>query len=366
MDARRKKLRTGARKTLGRVRERRWKSRALAGEYEELEDDEASERVVPRGARELSKHAKERFEDVPGTRGLVAVVYGNRCLVLTSEGEVKCALRGKFLTRDTEDRTPFAVGDEVTISVLTPEEGAVEAVKSREGCLYRRDARVSRFAHVIAANVDAVAVVASIRNPAIKVGLVDRYLLACEVEGIEATLVIAKADLGEEEEIEDFKRLYSSAGVRPLVTSALDGRGLDELREAIAGKRTVFAGHSGVGKSSLLNALKPGLGLKVSEDPFAFKGRHTTELSRLVRLDERTQVIDTPGVREFALHGVKRSELASLYPEFGPYLGLCVDGDCPHLSEKGCAVAEAVEKGEIDRRRYESYVRIYESCEERA
>ena len=366
MDARRKKLRTGARKSLGRVRDRRWKSRALAGEYEKLEDDGALERVIPRGARELSKHAKERFEDVPGLKGPVAAVYGNRCLVLTAEGEVKCALRGKFLTRDTEDRTPLAVGDEVTISVLAPGEGAVEAVKGREKCLYRRDARVSRFAHVIAANVDAVAVVASIRNPEIKVGLVDRYLLACEIEGIEPMLVIAKADLGREEEIEDFRRLYSSAGVRPLVTSIIDGRGLDELREAIAERRTVFAGHSGVGKTSLLNALKPGLGLKVAENSFAFRGRHTTELSRLVPLDERTQLIDTPGVREFALHGVERNELASLYPEFAPYLGLCVDGDCPHLSGKGCAVVEAVEKGEIDLRRYESYVRIYESCDERA
>lgn len=365
MDARGKKLRASARKSVGRVRDRRWKDRALAGDYDKLEDEETQERVIPRGARELSKHARQRFEDVPGVRGLVAAIYGNRCVVLTSDGEIKCALRGKFLTRETEERTLVAVGDEVTISVIGSAEGAVEAVRPREKCLYRRDARVLRFAHVIAANVDAVAVVASIHNPELKVGLVDRYLLACEAEGIEPVLVIAKADLGAAGETHDYERLYSSVGVRPVVTSVVDGRGLDELREAIDGKRTVFAGHSGVGKTSLLNVLKPGIGLKVADNPLAFKGVHTTEHARLVPLDERTLVIDTPGVREFALHGLKRSELASLFPEFRPYLNLCVDGDCPHLSARGCAVTEAVEKGAVDLRRYESYVRIYESCPER-
>ncbi len=365
MDRRKKQLRTGARKSVGRVRDKQWKARAVSGDYDVLEDDEAFERVIPRGAREFSRHAKERFGDGPGVKGPVSAVYGNRCLVITPEGELKCTVRGRFLSRETEDRTPLATGDEVMVTEPSPGEGAVEAVKGRGKCLYRRDSRVSRFTHVIAANVDAVAIVASIHNPDIKVGLVDRYLLACGVEGIEPMLVIAKADLGTQAEIADYAKLYSSAGVRPLATSVVDGRGLGELREAITGKRTVFAGHSGVGKTSLLNALKPGLGLKVSENPFAFKGRHTTELARLIALGERTQVIDTPGVREFALHGVKKEELGSLYPEFAPYLGLCVDGDCPHLSERGCAVVEAAEKGDIDRRRYESYVRVYGSCGEK-
>ena len=366
--------------------------------------------MLPPGSREKSEQARSRFDrpagaedlvagDVVAFRGLFADV---RPACALTEGEtVRCAVRGRLETADSEDRALFAVGDRVEFSwsgqphtpgdaarkvgtargpdgaarkvgtargpdgAARAGDGVIERLLPRRNCIVRGDRRVQRFRHVIAANVDGVVLVTSALEPRFRPGIVDRFLVAASSQNVAASLVINKTDLLDgkaakrAEEVDEYRTLYEKLGVTVFLTSAIRSEGLEALVEHFSTGRLVLVGHSGVGKSTLLNALRPGLGLTVRPvNRKTGKGAHTTAVARLVGLAGGVEVIDTPGVRELDIVDVASVDLEAHFPEFLPLLDKCEMDNCAHRTEPGCAVKAAAEAGEVHPRRYESYVKI--------
>ncbi len=260
-------------------------------------------------------------------------------------------------------------GDLVRFRPLTGTTGQIVEVLPRRNKLSRRSAvpmpGAAPFEQLIAANIDQVTPVFAAANPAPKWGMLDRYLALAEAEDLPALIVITKADLaagaeaqeaGLDEAVQDYRRI----GYRVILTSVVDGTGIDELRAALAGKISVFLGKSGVGKSALLNALQPGLGQRTGEvSQVTGKGKHTTTHLEMFPLESGGSLIDTPGVREFGLWDIGGAEMAYLFREFAPYLGGCRFGmGCRHDEEPDCAIRRAVVEGAISPRRYQSYLHL--------
>ncbi len=253
----------------------------------------------------------------------------------------------------------LAPGDRVKVG-LEEDTLFVTALAPRASKLSRYIRRARVHEQVIAANVDVLLIVAAARKPRFKPGLVDRYLVAAQVGGVEPILVINKMDLVDEPP--PAARIYEEIGLPVFCTSCARLEGVQELHAALRGKVSVLAGHSGVGKSSLLNAMDPALRIAVQEvSDYNEKGRHTTSVSRLYMLSEDVKVIDTPGVRHLGLWGVSHEELSFYFPEMEELAPGCQFRDCCHMHEPGCAVLKAVEEEAFPRKRYESYVRIRKS-----
>jgi ribosome biogenesis GTPase len=211
--------------------------------------------------------------------------------------------------------------------------------------------------------VDQLLIVASVRKPPLTAGSIDRYIIAGEAGGLDPVICINKTDLARDEsEYVGLARMYEEMEYPVLLTSARQRTGLDRLKDALRGKSTVLAGHSGVGKSSLLNAIQPGLKLKTG--PVTTKGRHVTAWTSLLKLDIGGYVVDTPGIREFTLWEIEKRDVAQFFPQIWELSHDCRMPDCIHLHEPDCAVQAAVESGEVPRSRYDSYVRIVETIEE--
>jgi ribosome biogenesis GTPase len=264
----------------------------------------------------------------------------------------------------------LAVGDWVRLAPGSNGSGRIVEVLPRRNRLARRSAVPMPGAHpfeqVIAANVDLVVPVFAAANPAPHWNLLDRYLVSAESLELPSLVCIAKLDLAQaeggstEEELAAAVDVYRRIGYRVLLTSARTGAGLDELRQVLSGQVAVLVGKSGVGKTSLLNALQPGLGMRVNEvNPTTGKGRHTTSSAEMFMLDSGGALVDTPGVREFGLWDVDQDDLALFFPEMRPFIGRCRFGlDCQHEDEPGCALRKAVMCGEISPRRYQSFMRL--------
>ncbi len=281
------------------------------------------------------------------------------CHVEVDGQVVLCAPRGKLFDNLTAgQKNPVAVGDDVIVD-LAGDPASIEEVLPRRNSLSRVASSHDPREQILAANVDRLVVIGSLAKPGFSSNRTDRILAACEYEEIPATLVLNKVDLVEEEEVAPIEATYRAIDVPVLRTSAETGEGVDELRELLRGRTTVFYGASGAGKSSLLNALQPGLALRIGKISKYWKqGKHTTTYSQLHHLDLGGDVIDTPGIRVFRLFGVNQYELRDLFPDFVPYNGKCRFPDCAHDHEPECAVAEAVEEGAIAATRYQSYVEI--------
>ena len=249
-------------------------------------------------------------------------------------------------------------GDRVRLS-WDADRAVVEQVEPRRNAFSRRATGEREEEQVVAANLDQVVLVASVQRPDFRPGLVDRVLVQCARAGIPARLVLNKVDLDTRHEAEGILAEYARAGVSGSATCALSGQGVEPVREACRGRRTLFAGHSGVGKSTLLERLLPGETLARSEvNEVTGKGRHTTTAAVLYRPEPGTEVVDTPGVRAFGLWGVDAGDLVEYYPELKPLLGGCRFGDCRHDREPGCALRAAVERGEVGERRFASYCKL--------
>lgn len=215
----------------------------------------------------------------------------------------------------------------------------------------------------IASNIDQIVIVASVKSPPLKTGLIDRFLLIAEKKGFDVLICINKIDLIEDDsEYMDDMVVYKNLGYRVIPVSAVNKTGIDELKGYFKNRRSLFTGHSGVGKSSLLNALDPALKLKTGEvSSSTNKGKHTTTSTRLLKLSFGGEVFDSPGIKQFGLSDISKRELPGLFREFKDRINFCKYPDCSHIEEENCAVKEALLSGEICRTRYDTYVRIRES-----
>jgi ribosome biogenesis GTPase len=256
---------------------------------------------------------------------------------------------------------PVAVGDRVLVTPVDGKIGIIEEIRPPDTELARRAADTERQPkrQRLVANVDQIMPIFAVQEPRPSFRFLDRHLVLIEAAELTAIICLNKIDLGVPDEVERMAQVYQRIGYRVLLTSAVTGEGLDDLRDALKGHTTAFFGPSGVGKSSLLNAIQPDLDLETLEISNATgKGRHTTTSVTRFPLDVGGYVVDTPGLRELGLWDVDREYMDVYFPEMAPYIDHCRFSDCIHLTEPGCAVLEAMERGEISSQRYESYLRL--------
>src|SRR3954467_7889353 len=289
--------------------------------------------------------------------GRVLRVQGLHSIVRDEAGALlQCATRRLLKTLATDQRHVVAAGDVVWFRPEGQADGIIERVEPRRGIV----SRTSRGRqHVLVANVDQLIIVTSAAEPRLKPNLIDRLLVTAEKGGIRPVICINKIDLINPADLMPLVGVYAQLGYDVLLVSATDGLGIDRLRDRLSGEESVVSGQSGVGKSSLLNAIEPGLHLRVQEvSEETEKGRHTTTTAELIPLSFGGYVVDTPGIRQFQLWDVIPEEVAGYFRELRPYVSGCRFPNCTHTHEDNCAVKDAVADGWIDARRYESYVQI--------
>lgn len=292
-------------------------------------------------------------------KGLVMRSTGSWYDVLTENNTVITArMRGKFRLEGIKETNPVAVGDHVVVDAEN-NEATITEILDRENYMVRQSVKKANQAHVIAANIDQAMIVATLKLPRTSVGFIDRFLVAAESFRIPQVVVFNKKDLLNENELAEQAELidtYKKIGVTCIETSALN-ESQQQVRDLLEGKVTLLSGHSGVGKSTLLNKIAPEAAQKTSEiSDYSEKGTHTTTFAEMFRLNDKTFIIDTPGIKEFGLIDMSREELSDYFPEMRDVRLNCKFGArCLHLNEPKCAVLNAVEKGEIAQSRYASY-----------
>ncbi len=294
--------------------------------------------------------------------GRVIKSFGKRFIVVTPNGTFDCEMRGRFRIGTGAIGGPVVVGDHVTISVENPPYGAIESLLPRRNKISRPDISHPGKEQVIVANCDQLVVVSSVAQPKFKQRAIDRFLLSAERNEMDGVVVINKTDLATTGAHLRLAEIYQSIGYQAVLTSAVQGLGMDRLREIVRLKTSIFVGHSGVGKSSLLNTLQPGLAVATGEiSDSTGRGIHTTTAVELHPLDFGGFIVDTPGQRVISMWEASVEELPSLFREFGPYLGNCKFRQCMHIGEPGCKITEAIQQGKIAPERYDSYLRIRQS-----
>jgi ribosome biogenesis GTPase len=305
-----------------------------------------------------------------------AVVYkstGSWYTVKDESGNFHNArMKGVFKIDEITSTNPVAVGDEVDIEPENEieETAIITGIRDRKNYINRQSPRVKHQHHIIAANIDQSMLVATLKEPKTSQGFIDRFLVASEMYHVPSILVFNKSDLYRAKELEKFeawKLMYGKIGYRVILASVQNSKGLEDIKAVLKNRITLISGHSGVGKSSLLNRLLPELNLKTQDvSGWSGKGLHTTTFAEMFDLPFGGKVIDTPGMREFGLVDVSRQELSHYFPEMRERLNDCQFNNCLHVNEPGCAIKQAVEEGMINAERYISYLNILDSIEDKS
>ncbi len=297
-------------------------------------------------------------------KGVVTKSTGSWYKVLTPQGQtIECRLRGKLKLGGSKATNPVAVGDHVQISSSGSEQWVIEDILDRKNYIIRKATKLSRQTHVIAANLDQAVIIATIRLPKTSTGFIDRFLATCEAYSIPACIVFNKIDLLQktewQEALSELTNIYEKAGYPCIHVSATERQNLDQFSTLLQDKVSLLSGHSGVGKSALINAIEPRLNLKVQEVSKAHqKGKHTTTFAEMFHLGLGGAIIDTPGIKEFGLVDFEAWELCHYFPEMRKYFNQCHYDNCTHFNEPGCMVKHEVEKGSISLSRYANYLNM--------
>lgn len=283
--------------------------------------------------------------------------------VLHDGAMLRCRIRGKLRLKGVRSTNPVVVGDEAVCEADGGDCVIVDIVP-RRNYVIRRASNLSKESHIIAANVDQALLMVTLRSPETPKEFADRFLVTCEAYKVPAAILLSKIDLQDAEAVAEFRAVYEGAGYRVLEVSAKEGRGVEEVRNLLAGRTTLVSGNSGVGKSTLIQTIDPSLDIRIGEiSDSHHKGRHTTTFSTMYPLAEGGAVIDTPGIKGFGLLDIDDAELWHYFPEMMRVAPGCRFYNCTHTHEPGCAVVEAVKAGEIAWSRYESYLKILDDDE---
>lgn len=305
-------------------------------------------------------------------KGIVYKSTGSWYTVKTEQGVFyECRLKGKFRIRGIKTTNPVSVGDKVFFEIdnLGDDEfGVIYEIENRNNYIIRKSVNLSKQTQIIAANIDLAFLIVTLNNPPTSTAFIDRFLVTSEAYGIKTILLFNKIDSYNEEELVTVKylaHLYRSIGYECIGISAMTGKNLDKVKVLMKNKVSVFSGHSGVGKSTLVNAIEPSLNLKTKEiSDQHLQGQHTTTFAEMYDLSFDAQIIDTPGIKGFGMVEIDKEELSGFYPEFFKLKEHCKFHNCLHIEEPKCAVKEALENEEIAWSRYKSYLQILEGEEE--
>ncbi len=301
--------------------------------------------------------------ETPFLLGKVVEVSRGLCRAEVNGNTIVCDVRGTLIAEGSGYTNILAVGDRVLVQPLSEERGLVEGVLPRRSGLARADSFDVHLKQIIVANVNQLLVVAAWLEPKLWLQMVDEYLIGAARNGLKTAVCINKIDLAKDRtEIEEVVAPYRQLNIPVFLTSAAEGAGIEPVRDFLRGQETVLAGLSGVGKSTLLNAVQPGLQLRTSEvsNLKSREGRHTTTQAVMLPLATGGSVVDTPGIKDVGLQGLHPDDLIDFYPELVDVVGYCRFSDCTHSHEPGCVVKEAVENGRITQWRYDNYVNLFE------
>ena len=307
------------------------------------------------------------------TTGRVVRNTGAHYVVETPAGEINCKVKGNFRIRGLRTTNPVAVGDIVSVAPPGPDGTAyITAIEPRRNYIIRRSINLSKQAHIIAANIDRAVLVATLAHPSVSTNFIDRFLATAEAYRVPALLCINKTDLLADEPdglelLHAVEHLYRTVGYEVVSVSARTGQGMENLRKALAGKTSLLCGNSGVGKSTIVNDLIPGIEQRTAEISAVHdQGMHTTTFSELFHLpdDPTGCIIDTPGIRGFGTVDFERADVGHYFPEIFELSHDCRFNNCTHVHEPGCAVLAAIDEGRVARSRYASYLSILEDADE--
>lgn len=303
--------------------------------------------------------------------GLVYKSTGSWYTVRAENGKFyECRIKGRFRIKGIKSTNPVAVGDSVDFDVedTDTDTGVITNIHERKNYIIRKSVNLSKQVHIIASNIDKLFLLVTINNPPTTTSFIDRFLVTAEAYDIEAVIVFNKVDTYDteaEDEMLYLKYIYSRIGYKCLKVSATQGVGIDKLKEEMSGNVSMFSGHSGVGKSTLVNALQPSLNLKTKEiSEQHSQGQHTTTFAEMFDLDFGARIIDTPGIRGFGIVDMEPDEIGDYYPEFFALKEDCKFNNCLHKEEPHCAVKDALDRDEVAWSRYKSYLQMLEGDEE--
>lgn len=300
--------------------------------------------------------------------GTITKSTGSNYLVkLENASIINCKLKGKIRLDDRKTTNPVTVGDKVDVEMENEDEGMITKIYPRKNYIIRKSINLSKQAHIIASNLDQAILIATLVEPRTSLGFIDRFLITAEAYSIPAVIIFNKCDNLNAELLavqKEIIQIYENVGYPCYEISSFNASDIESIKPILKGKTSLISGHSGVGKSSFINALQPSLKIKTSQISAAhLKGTHTTTFAELYHLDFNADIIDTPGIKELGLVEMKKEEVGHYFPEIRKYMNACKFNNCLHVNEPKCAVREAFEKGSISPERYESYLKILEGEE---